>query len=271
MRILVKVGGAPLLDEAGRRQFARSVALAQAAGHEVLIVHGGGEQIRLLCGRLGIEDSYVDGLRVTDAATAEIVQAVLVGGVGGDLVHALQQEGVRAAGLCGTDGGSYSARPLSVRGQSLGFVGELTHIDPAFPLALSAMGCVPVMASLAPLAADAQGDASRLYNVNADHAAGPVAAALEVDALLMLSDVAAVRDAEGTPLEEITPEHHARLLESGALSGGMLPKLDAALAAAKARPEARILVSTAEREDCILRALAPGGGTRIHSGEAIHG
>lgn len=271
MRILVKVGGAPLLEEAGRLRFARSVASAQAAGHEILVVHGGGEQIRHLCRRLDIADSYVEGLRVTDAATAEVVQAVLVGGVSGDLVLALQREGVRAAGLCGTDGGSYSARPLAVHGHSLGFVGELTSIDPSFPLALSGLGCVPVMASLAPLMQGAQGDGSRLYNINADHAAGPLAAALKVDALLLLSDVEAVRDATGQPLDEITPAGHARLLESGAITGGMLPKLDSALRAAGARPEARVLVSTAEREDCILRALAPGGGTRIHSGATIHG
>lgn len=271
MRILVKVGGAPLLEESGRLRFARSIQSARQAGHELIVVHGGGEQIRHWCARLGIEDHYVQGLRVTDEATSEVVLAVLAGSVNRSLVHALDRAGAPAVGLTGADGRCFEARPLAMEGAQLGFVGELQAVHPELPLSLCKLGYVPVIASLAPLAKDALGDASRLYNVNADHAAAPLAAGLGADALLLLSDVEAVRDAEGSPLAELDPVKHAQLLEQDVLQGGMLPKVAAAASAARALPRGRVVIASAEKEDCVLAALAPGGGTHIIAEESIHG
>ncbi|MFT7677036.1 MAG: acetylglutamate kinase [Planctomycetota bacterium] len=271
MRILVKVGGAPLLEEAGRLRFARSIQSALNAGHELIVVHGGGEQIRHWCTRLGIEDHYVQGLRVTDEATSEVALAVLAGSVNRSLVHALDRVGAPAVGLTGADGRCFEARPLEISGAQLGYVGEVQAVHPKLPLALCALGYVPVIASMAPLAEDAAGDPSRLYNVNADHAAAPLAAGLEADALLLLSDVEAVRDAEGLPLAELGPVKHAELLKQGALQGGMLPKVAAAASAAKALPNGRVVIASAELEDCVLAALAPGGGTHISAREEVHG
>lgn len=271
MRILVKVGGAPLLELAGRLRFARSIKSAQSAGHELIVVHGGGEQIRHWCARLGIEDHYVQGLRVTDEATSEVALAVLAGSVNRGLVHALDRIGAPAVGLSGADGRCFEARPLEIEGAELGYVGEVQAVHPELPLSLCKLGYVPVIASLAPLAGDAAGDPSRLYNVNADHAAAPLAAGLKADALLLLSDVEAVRDAQGLPLAELGPTKHAQLLEQSALQGGMLPKVAAAASAARALPKGRVVIASAEKEDCVLAALAPGGGTLITAEETIHG
>lgn len=199
------------------------------------------------------------------------MQAVLPGSVGKSLVSALEREGSPAVGLCGADGRCYQARPLRIDGADLGLVGEVCEVRPELPLALLELGYVPVLASVAPLADEASGDPERLYNVNADHAAAPLAVALAVDALLFLSDVAAVRDAQGQALANLSPATQTALQASGALAGGMLPKVQAALSAAAAQPAARVVIASAERDDCILQALEPSGGTQILSQDPIHG
>jgi acetylglutamate kinase len=258
MRILAKVGGAQLGDAAARAAFASAVASARAAGHEVVLVHGGGDQVRAWSKRLGIEDRYERGLRVTDDATAEVVTAVLGGEVGRELVRALSAAGLRAVSLTGADGGLYTARRKDPR---LGFVGEVERCDASVVEALLAAGCVPVIASIAPLDVACEGDGSRFYNINADSVVGPLAAACGAGAALVLTDVPGVKGADGVVVPSLDPAACAALEDSGVIAGGMLPKVAAALAAAAAAPNAVVKIAPSAGADALTRALEPSVGT----------
>jgi acetylglutamate kinase len=271
VRILVKVGGAPLLEPASRAAFAEAVAAARRAGHELLVVHGGGEQVRAWSKRLGIQDRYVNGLRVTDAQTAEVVLAVLGGEVNRQVVAALGAAGAPAVGLTGADGNAYDARRLTSEGADLGYVGEVAGVRPGLALGLLAQGFVPVMASLAPLAEDAVGSRDRLYNINADHAAAPLAAAFAVDALLFLTDVPGVLDAAGELVARLTPGLRAELAAAGVFAGGMRPKVDAAVSGARACPRAVVKIAPAGGAGCVLEALLPEVGTHVIALESSDG
>lgn len=268
MRLLVKVGGAQLEQPDARASFAGALARARAAGHELLVVHGGGNQIRALGGRLGLAERYVDGLRVTEGELADVVLMVLAGLVNRTLVHALQRAGVPAVGVCGADGALFGARKLSGKaGENLGFVGELAQARPELAHALLAQGFTPVIATSAPLAAGEAGSDAHFYNVNADLAAGPLAHALAADALLFLTDVPGVLGAQGELLRELDAERCAQLRAADVLRGGMLPKTGAALAAAAASPRSLIKIAPASGADAVLRALEPTVGTRfMHTG-----
>lgn len=266
MRILVKVGGAPIEAEAGRCALAHSLASAARAGHEVVLVHGGGNQIRALGQRLGIADRYVDGLRVTDAETADLALMTLGGTVNRQLVASLQANGVRAAGLTGADGHTFVVRRYERAGQDLGYVGEVARVDSRLVDTLLAAGYVPVLATVAPLAAGEDAPADRFYNVNADQAAGPLAAALGAEAVLFLSDVPGVKDAEGRTLATLTPSRCQALQRDGTIRGGMIPKVEAALhAVAACRRDTLVKVAAAAGDDAILDALAPERGTTFRA------
>lgn len=271
MRILVKIGGAQLEEPHARAAFASSVAAAQAEGHELVIVHGGGNQIHALAQRLGLATSKVDGLRVTDAATAEICLAVLGGTVNRTLVGSLGSAGVSSVGLTGADGGLMSVRSHRPGGRDLGYVGEVSQVDTGVVEALLAAGLLPVVASVAPLSPLEEGPRDHLYNVNADTAAAPLASALGADAVLFLTDVPAVLDGSGTPITSLDCEQAGALRSQGVLGGGMLPKLDAAFAAALARPEALVRIAPAAGENAINGALADGIGTTLLAGAVSHG
>jgi pyrimidine-nucleoside phosphorylase len=185
VKLLVKVGGRTLEDRAERARFAAAIASARNAGHRVAVVHGGGEQIRAMAARLGLAERKVRGLRVTDAATSEVVQAVLGGLVGRDLAVGLGRAGVRAVSLTGADGGAFSARPLApVEGVDLGYVGEVDAVAPELWHALLDAGVVPLIAPIAPAALREEragaDEGARYFNINADMAAAPIAAALGV-------------------------------------------------------------------------------------------
>lgn len=271
MKILVKIGGAQLEEQGARETFAAAVGAARCAGHELVLVHGGGNQIRALAERLALKTQKVDGLRVTDAATAEVALAVLGGTVNRTLVATLGAAGVPAVGLTGADGGLFQVSRHMPGGRDLGYVGEVCHVDTSVVDALLAAGQLPVIASVAPLAASEEGPRDHLYNVNADAAAAPLAAALQADAVLFLTDVPAVLGAEGEPLASLDPEQATGLRAAGVLGGGMLPKLDAAFAAADARPDALVRVAPAAGPDAINAALGEGVGTTLLSGAASHG
>lgn len=260
MRILAKVGGAQLSDASARAAFAQAVAAAQRAGHEVVLVHGGGDQVRAWSKRLGIEDRYERGLRVTDDATAEVVTAVLGGEVGRELVRALGAAGVRAVSLTGADGGLYTAHKKEAAAD-LGFVGEVERCDPTLVETLLGAGCVPVIASIAPLDAACEGDASRFYNINADSVVGPLAAACHADAALFLTDVPGVKGADGVVVSSLDPAACAALEESGVIAGGMLPKVAAALAAAAAAPRSVVKIAPSRGPEALTHALDPAVGT----------
>jgi acetylglutamate kinase len=260
VRILVKVGGAQLEEAPARAALARSVARAVRAGHELVLVHGGGNQIRDLSRRLGIADRYHEGLRITDDATADVVLMVLAGLVNKTLVAALAENGVRAVGVSGADASSFAARRVTRAGVDLGWVGEIERCDPQLFETLLDAGYLPVVATSAPGAS--RGEA-HFYNVNADLAAGPLARAIEADALLFLTDVAGVLGAEQELMPALSPARVAELREQGVIHGGMIPKVEAALAALVAAPGTLVKIASSAGEDAILSALRPESGTRF--------
>ena len=261
MRILVKIGGAQLERPEPRARLCTAIASARSLGDEVVVVHGGGNQIRALTGALGVADRYHEGLRVTDAATAQAALMVLGGSVNRTLVHALQAAGVPAAGLTGADGGTFSAKPLRRDGVDLGFVGEVDQVDSALVDALLKAGFTPVIGTVAPRAG-APAD-EPLFNINADHAAGPLCRALRCEALLFLTDVAGVLDGDGQPMPLLTDADCERLVATGVASGGMLPKLDAARRGARENPSAIVKIAPADADDCVRSALRDGVGSRF--------
>jgi len=260
-RILVKIGGAALEEPLARRSFARAVAAARANGAELVLVHGGGNQVGQLSTRLGLEIRRIAGLRVTDAATADVVLQVLGGEVGRKLVAALGAVGVPALSLSGADGGLYSARRLRHETADLGYVGEVATVDAGALRRLLDAGFVPTVASVAPDAEHPDDD--HFLNINADHAVAPLAAAFGADVVLFLSDVPGVLDGERQRLHTLDPAAVRALVASGVISGGMLPKVDAAQAAAAANPAALVKIAVADGDDCVRAALRPDVGTRF--------
>ncbi len=276
MRILVKIGGAQLAEPEARASFCSAVADARHAGNELIVVHGGGEQVSDWARRLGLEEHKVDGLRVTDGPTAEVVLAVIGGQVNRTLVAGLQAEGVSAVGLTGADGGSFSAHRHTPDGRDLGYVGEVDQVRPELLQTLLAAGFVPVIATVAPLALNQNDPADHLYNVNADSAAAPLAAALDAEVLLMLTDVPGVLGAEGELLSDLSPGGAAELEKRGVLVGGMLPKVRGALAARAALPGGLVKIAPADVPSALLAALEPDVGTTFiaslsSEGTAHHG
>jgi len=263
-RLLVKIGGAQLEDPQARADLAASVAAA-AAGHELVLVHGGGKQIKALGDRLGLPEVRHEGLRVTDRATAEVVLQVLAGEVNKKLVQVLGAAGVRAVGLTGADGGLFSAAPHRPRGADLGYVGEVHQVDPTVARTLLAAGFTPVVATVAPLGAKVRAARDAFYNINADQVVGPLAAALECTAVLFLTDVPAVFDEGRTPVRHLDPAGCDRLHASGALSGGMLPKVEAALGAAFALHDGVVKIAPAAGRNAILEALTDDVGTTFQT------
>lgn len=262
MRILAKVGGAQLEEPAARAELVRSVALARAAGLEVVLVHGGGNQIRTLVRKLGLAESYHQGLRVTDAATAEVVLMVLAGTIGKQLATAFEAQGVRAVSLCGADGSTFEAVPETREGVDLGFVGSVGKVDPRLVETLLAEDYLPLVATVAPGA-----EHGPFYNVNADHAAGPLASTLRAQALIFLTDVAGVLDADRKVIPALTPERCAELRAEGVIAGGMIPKVEAALAALDANPHSLVKIAPGSGPNAVLAALDPGIGTRFFAME----
>ena len=265
MRVLVKIGGAQLEQPGPRAALCTAIAAARAAGHELIVVHGGGNQIRSACHAMQIEDRYHDGLRITDARTAEVVLMVLGGVVNRTLVQSLNRAGVPACGITGADGATFTARPLERPGVDLGFVGRVDRVDAGLVTTLLRSGTVPVIATVAP--GDDPADGAPFFNVNADHAAGPLCRAFDCNALLFLSDVPAVLDRELRPLPLLTAADCDRLVRTGVATGGMLPKLEAARLAAHENPHAIVKIASAAADDCVLAALRDGAGTRFFASD----
>jgi acetylornithine/N-succinyldiaminopimelate aminotransferase len=262
-RIVVKIGGAALEEAGPRAAFARAVARAREDGSEVVVVHGGGNQVGRLSTRLGLETKRVAGLRVTDAATSEVVLQVLGGEVARKLAAALVEAGVPALSVTGADAGLFRARRLRHEQADLGYVGEVEHVDAVVLERLVAAGFVPLVASVAPDAHAVDGD-DHFLNINADHAVAPLAAAWGADVVLFLSDVPGVLDAAKQRLAALSPAACQKLTAAGVISGGMLPKVDAALAAATANPRAVVKIALADGDDAVRSALRDDVGTRFH-------
>lgn len=258
MRVVVKIGGAELAQDAARTAFCMALRTALQAGHEIILVHGGGAQIRALTERLGLETLTREGLRVTDSATAEAALMVLGGSVNRRLVRSLEHAGVAAVGLTGADGSVYSAIPHKPDGVDLGWVGSIGSVQPKLIDHLLSGGYVPVLATVAPRA---EVDAEPFFNINADMGAGPLCRALKCDALVFLTDVPGVLDKRGKLILELDREHCEHLEQSGVLQGGMLPKVRAALAAMQENPCAQIRIAPATGDNSVLAALEGQTGT----------
>ena len=221
MIIVVKIGGAALEDAATLRKCARAIAELAQDGHRVAVVHGGGAALTRVLKQLGKQSEFISGLRVTDAETRDVALMVLGGMVNKKVVAAIQAAGMPAVGFCGGDGMSFRARRKHIRGNDLGFVGEICFAEPCWIEALWQQGGIPVLASLA-LGADGE-----YYNVNADEMAAACATACHADALVFLTDVPGVKGAEVEVLRWLSIDQIAEMAKSAIITGGMLPKLSA--------------------------------------------
>ena len=232
--IVIKYGGNAMVDEELKRGFARDVVLMKLVGMNPVVVHGGGPQIGSLLERIGKKSEFVDGLRVTDSETIDVVEMVLGGLVNKSIVALINAQGGRAVGLSGKDGGMIQARKLLIRqGQSdddgevvdIGQVGEIEQINPAVVDTLDQANFIPV---IAPIGAGADGKA---YNINADTVAGSLAVTLKAEKLILLTNTPGVLDSDDQLLELLSETEAQNLIEQGVISGGMLPKVQCALEA----------------------------------------
>jgi len=265
---VVKYGGHAMGDPAAAANFAEDIVLLKAVGINPVVVHGGGPQIGAMLKKLGVVSQFVDGLRVTDKATAEIAEMVLSGGINKELVGWIAQAGGTAIGLSGKDGGLVTATKVTRTRKDpdsqieqvvdLGFVGEPTNVDIRVLETISGAGMIPVVA---PIAA---GEDGHTYNINADTMAGALAAALGAARLFLLTDVAGVLDGAGRLLTRLTPADIARLETEGAISGGMIPKLETCVKAVEAGCEAAVVLDGRVPHAMLLEFFtSQGAGTLI--------
>ena len=232
--IVIKYGGNAMTEERLRHSFASDVVLLKLVGINPVIVHGGGPQIDDQLNKIGKKGEFVQGMRVTDAETMDVVEMVLGGQVNTDIVNLINQHGGRAVGLSGTDGPLIRARRMVMRGKDnpkevidIGQVGEVESIDPEIIQILTAQNFVPV---IAPVGVGKDGES---YNINADLVAGKLAEILKAEKLVVLTNTAGVLDKKGNLLTGLTARQIDALFADGTISGGMLPKISSVLEAAK--------------------------------------
>ena len=228
--LVIKYGGAAMETLSLAEGFARDVILLKYVGMNPVIVHGGGPQIGALMKRLGKEPRFIGGLRVTDEETMEIVEMVLVGRINKEIVGLINHQGGRAVGLSGKDGAMIRARKRTHRTDDgeevdLGLVGDVAEVNPEPIRLLDEHGFIPVIAPVG------VGDAGESYNINADLVAGEVAAALRAEKLIHLTDVEGIKGPGGELISTLSQEEARRLVASGVIEGGMLPKVESALRA----------------------------------------
>jgi acetylglutamate kinase len=223
--IVIKYGGSAMVDAELRASFAVDVVLLKYIGLRPVIVHGGGPQIGATLERLGKKSRFVDGLRVTDDETMEVVEMVLGGTVNREIVALVQQGGGRAVGLTGSDGDMLRVTQRLEDDLDLGRVGRVVAVDPSPITAVAAAGFVPV---IAPIGVDARGVT---HNVNADEAAGAIAAALGAEKLILLTDVEGVRDESGKLVAQLSAEEARKLIAEGVIRDGMIPKVECCMSA----------------------------------------
>jgi acetylglutamate kinase len=260
---VIKYGGHAMVDAELAEVFARDIVLLKQVGINPIVVHGGGPQIGGMLKRLAIESEFIDGLRVTDAATVEVVEMVLAGTINKQIVAAIMKAGGTAVGLSGKDGGLIKARKVTERrGErqiDLGFVGEPSEINPQVLHALERADIVPVIAPIG------FGEKGETYNINADTAAGAIAAAVKAARLLMLTDVAGVLDKSGALLEDLSVHQVHALMADGTISGGMIPKLETCVDAVAQGVEAAVILDGRVPHALMLEIFTSHGvGTLVH-------
>lgn len=266
--IVVKYGGHAMGDEAVAESFARDIVLLKQVGINPIVVHGGGPQIGAMLERLKIKSSFIDGLRVTDAATVEIVEMVLCGSINKQIVTAINRAGGFAVGMSGKDGNLIKARKLRRTKKDpgsniekildLGFVGEPHEINPHILDQFEQSDIIPV---IAPIGVGPDGET---FNINADTVAGAVAGAVGAARLLMLTDVAGVLDDTQRLIKEMTVERAKTLMIAGTISGGMIPKVETCLEAVEQGVAAAVIMDGRVKHAVLLELFTPSGaGTLI--------
>ena len=268
--LVVKYGGNAMVDERLKEGFARDIVLLKQVGINPVVVHGGGPQIGSLLARLGIESRFVDGMRVTDSETMDVVQMVLGGLVNKEIVSLINRFGGRAVGLTGKDGGLIRARRMTRTRSSpeiqapeivdLGHVGEVSGIDPAVVHMLDSGDFIPV---IAPIGVGEDGTA---YNINADLVAGKMAAVLGAEKLILLTNTAGILDKAGELIRRLSMPEVDALIEDGTLHGGMLPKVACALDALRSGVKSAHIIDGRVEHAVLLELLTDEGvGTLIRA------
>ncbi len=255
--VVIKFGGHAMGDAESLAGFARDVVLMRQVGVNPVIVHGGGPMIDAALARLGVQSAWHDGKRITDAATVEVVEMVLSGTVNKGIVQAINDQGGRAVGLSGKDGRMIVCEPDD---PELGLVGRPVAIDTHVLTGLFAGGMIPV---IAPLGAGRHGET---FNINGDTVAGAVAGGLRADRLLLLTDVAGVRDASGEVQTELSPDQVRALIAEGTIAGGMIPKVETALAAIAAGVRAVVILDGRAPNACLLELFTDHGAGSLIRG-----
>src|ERR1700722_19814964 len=255
--VVVKYGGHAM--GAGGETFAQDVVLLRQLGMNPIVVHGGGPQINRMLDRLGIKSRFVNGLRVTDAETMEVVEMVLAGTINKQLVASINAAGGCAIGVCGKDGNLIRAQQV-MRNGDIGFVGEPTTVAADVLVGFAKAGMIPVIAPIG------EGAGGQSFNINSDTVAGAVAAAAKAVRFLLLTDVEGVLDADKKLMPEISAVKARRLIADGTISGGMIPKVETCLDAVDHGVEAAVILDGRVPHAILLELFTEGAGTLIRGG-----
>ena len=265
--IVVKYGGNAMTDDHLKHCFARDVVLLKLVGFNIVVVHGGGPQIENLLARVGKKGEFVQGMRVTDAETMDLVEMVLGGQVNKEIVNLINQHGGKAVGLTGKDGNFIRARKLMLESRDIpgdlidiGQVGDISQIDPSLIALLDTGAFIPVIAPIG------VGKGGETYNINADVVAGKIAEVLKAEKLVLLTNTPGVLDQKGELITGITPKQIDDMVADGTLSGGMLPKIGSALDAARNGVKGVHIIDGRVEHALLLEILTDHGvGTMIKS------
>lgn len=266
--VVIKYGGHAMGDDDLALKFAADMVLLQQVGMNPVVVHGGGPQIGKMLERLAIKSEFIDGLRVTDQATVEIVEMVLSGAINKGIVAAINHAGGRAIGLSGKDGGLIRAEKLRrtkidpdsniEKVLDLGFVGEPTEVDGSLLKSLVSQDLIPVVAPIG------LGAAGETFNINADTAAGAVAAAVDASRFMLLTDVEGVLDKDRRLIPELTVAQARELIADGTISGGMIPKIETCINAVQGGAEGAVIIDGRVQHGVLLELFTSHGmGTWI--------
>jgi acetylglutamate kinase len=268
MTLVIKYGGHAMVDEQLKDAFARDITLMKFTGLNPVVVHGGGPQINSVLERMGIHPRFVKGMRLTDEATMDVVEMVLGGKVNKGIVAQINQQGGKAVGLSGKDGGLIRAKKLHIVYQEdkdkppeiidPGLVGEVTHVNPAIINTLTQQGFIPIIAPVG------VGESGETYNINADLVASSIAVALSAGRLILLTDVDGVLDASGSLISSISAESINKMVEEKTISGGMIPKIECALKALRNGVGKVHIINGKKRHALLLELFTDKGiGTEV--------
>ncbi len=268
MTIVIKYGGHAMVDEHLKQDFARDITLLKFIGLNPVIVHGGGPQINSVLDAMGIRPKFVQGLRLTDQPTMDVVEMVLGGKVNKAIVAQINQQGGKAVGLSGKDAGLIQAKKLHLVRQENsdkppeiidpGLVGEVTQINPGIIHTLTQQGFIPVIAPVG------TGETGETYNINADLVASHIAMALKAGRLVLLTDVDGVLDASGSLISSIDADTIQQMIKEKSISGGMIPKIECALQALKGGVEKVPIINGTKRHALLLELFTDSGiGTEV--------